>query len=227
CYDALLRVFEAWGQEGIRHIDDVLVSLPWVDPKLDSLGNASRRVALESHSQRCGLPVTVSEGLVPGTFHFDYKLLATPLVSIIIPTKDKLECLEPCLASLFGITVYQNFEVLLIDNGSEDPETFEYYEKVQSHYPGRIRVLSYDAPFNFSAQCNLGATEARCQYLLLLNNDTEVIFANWLERMLATAQQLGLGAVGARLLYPEIGRVQHAGIVLGMSCVIYSVAYHV
>lgn len=227
CYDALLRVFEVWGGEGIRHIDDVLVSLPWVDPKLDGLGNASRRVALESHSQRCGLPVTVSEGLVPGTFHFDYKLLATPLVSIIIPTKDKLECLEPCLASLFGITGYQNFEVLLVDNGSEDPETFEYYEKVQAHYPGRIRVLSYDAPFNFSAQCNLGATEARGEYLLLLNNDTEVIFANWLERLLATAQQPGVGAVGARLLYPEIGRVQHAGIVLGMPGGMYSVADHV
>ncbi|WP_233492917.1 glycosyltransferase [Chromobacterium sp. ATCC 53434] len=227
CYDALLRVYEAGDRGAIGHIDDMLVSLPWVDPKTDSLGNASRRVALESHIARCGLPVTLLDGLVPGTFCYQYQLLASPLVSVIIPNKDKLECLAPCLNSLFGITGYQNFEVLIVDNASEDPETFEYYEQVQASYPGRVQVLSYDAPFNFSAQCNIGARAARGEYLLLLNNDTEVVFPHWLERMLATAQQPGVGAVGARLLYPEIGQVQHAGIVLGMPGGMYSVADHV
>ena len=227
CYDALLRVYENWDRAAIGHVDDVLVSLPWVDPKMDSLGNASRRVALESHISRCGLPATVDDGLVPGTFYYQYQLLASPLVSVVIPSKDKLECLEPCLKTLFDITGYQNFEVLIVDNASQDPETFEFYEKAQARYPGRIRILSYDAPFNFSAQCNLGAREARGEYLLLLNNDTEVVFPHWLERMLATAQQPGVGAVGARLLYPEIGRVQHAGIVLGMPGGMYSVADHI
>ncbi|UTH76710.1 glycosyltransferase [Chromobacterium sp. IIBBL 290-4] len=227
CYDALLRLYEGWDRAAIGHVDDVLVSLPWIDPKWDSLGNAARRVALEDHAKRCGLPVSVSDGLVPATYHYEYQLLAQPLVSVIIPTKDKLECLAPCLNSLFGITRYQNFEVLIVDNGSEDPETFEFYELVQAQYPDRVRILSYNAPFNFSAQCNLGAREARGEYLLLLNNDIEIIFANWLERLLATAQQPGVGAVGARLLYPEIGRVQHAGIVLGMPGGMYSVADHV
>lgn len=227
CYDALLRVYERWDRGAIGHVDDVLVSLPWVDPKSDRLGNASRRVALESHINRCGLPASVDEGLVPGTFYYQYQLLASPLVSVIIPSKDKLECLEPCLAGLFGTTAYQNFEVLIVDNGSEDQETFEFYDRIQASHPGRIRILAYDAPFNFSAQCNLGAREARGEYLLLLNNDTEVVFPHWLERLLATAQQPGVGAVGARLLYPEIGRVQHAGIVLGMPGGMYSVADHI
>ncbi|VEB45135.1 N-glycosyltransferase [Chromobacterium violaceum] len=227
CYDALLRIAEQFGIDRVGHIDTVLVSLPWVDPKYDTLGHASRLVALEGHAQRCGMPVQVSDGLVPGTFHYQYLLAGAPLVSVIIPSKDKLECLTPCLQSLFRITGYQNFEVLIVDNGSEDPETFEFYQEMKAQHPDRIRILSYDAPFNFSAQCNLGAREARGEYLLLLNNDTEVIFPQWLERMLATAQQPGVGAVGARLLYPEVGLVQHAGIVLGMPGGMYSVADHI
>ncbi|OHX12815.1 glycosyl transferase family 2 [Chromobacterium sphagni] len=227
CYDALLRLYEQLGDGCIGHVDDMLISLPWVDPKLDQLGQASRQIALENHAARGGLPVKVGEGLVFGTYHYEYQLLAQPLVSIVIPTRDKLEYLEPCLESLFGLTGYQNFEVLIVDNRSEQPETFEYYQQISARYPGRVQVLDYDAPFNFSAQCNLGARAAHGEYLLLLNNDTEVVLESWLERMLATAQQPGVGAVGARLLYPEVGKVQHAGIVLGMPGGMFSVADHV
>ncbi|MEO9386148.1 glycosyltransferase [Chromobacterium phragmitis] len=225
-YDLTLRLLESYGPSMAAHIDDMLLSLPWVDPEFDHLGHASRQVALENHGQRCGYPVAVRPGLVTGTYHYEYQLQNDSLISIIIPNRDKLEVLEPCIEGLFDKTDYQNFELLVIDNRSEQPETLEYYQDLQQRYPDRVRILPYDAPFNFSAQCNMGVEQSRGEYVLLLNNDTEVVLGNWLTRMLATAQQPGVGAVGARLLYPEIGQVQHAGIVLGMPGALFAVAAH-
>lgn len=225
-YDLLLRLMEQHGPKMAAHVDDMLLSLPWVDPEFDYLGHGSRQVALENHARRCGFPVEVSPGLATGTFHYEYRLQDEPLVSIIIPNRDKLELLEPCVEGLFAKTDYQNFELVIVDNRSEQPETLEYYQSLRQRFPQRVQIVDYDAPFNFSAQCNLGAETARGEYLLLLNNDTEVALGNWLTRLLATAQQPGVGAVGARLLFPEIGLLQHAGIVLGLPGGLFSVAAH-
>ncbi|WP_176219502.1 glycosyltransferase [Chromobacterium haemolyticum] len=226
-FDALLRLFELQGSHVIGHVDDMLLSLPWRHPDQQPLCLASCQVALEEHAKRCDQSASVGPGLVDGSFHFEYQVQGSPLVSIIIPTRDKLEYLEPCIDSVLQRTAYQHFELIIVDNRSEQPETQEYYQALQASYPGRVQIVAYDQPFNFSAQCNLGAAHARGDYLLLLNNDTELALESWLERMLATAQQPGVGVVGARLLYPEVGQIQHAGIVLGLPGGMHSVADHV
>ncbi len=226
-YDALLRLLALEGVASIGHVDDMLISLPWSSRDIGPLEQAARLVALQNHATGLTPAAEVSEGMAPGTFHFNYQVAGQPLVSVIVPTRDKLEYLEPCVDSLFEKTAYPHFELLIVDNRSEQPETAEYYQLLQQRFPGRVKVLSYDAPFNFSAQCNLAAHHAAGEFLLLLNNDTEVIFANWLERMLATAQQPDVGAVGARLIYPEVGKIQHAGIVLGLPGGMFSIADHV
>lgn len=225
-YDLLLRLVENFPCEAVGHVDDVLLSHPWERDNGGEVRLASQQVALESHAKRCGFPVKIGPGLAKGTFHYEYQLLQPALVSVVIPNRDKLEYLEPCVESLFGKTAYQNFELIIVDNRSEQPETREYYQEIMAQWPDRVRVLDYDAPFNFSAQCNLGAQAARGDYILLLNNDTEIVQPQWLERMLACAQQPGVGVVGARLLFPGAMRVQHAGIVLGMPGGLYSVAGH-
>ncbi|WP_256870340.1 glycosyltransferase [Chromobacterium haemolyticum] len=226
-YDALLRVFEQKGARSIGHIDDMLVSFPYTKANNSPVAIASRKVALENHARRLDLLVDVDDGYVHGTHHFNIRLQESPLVSVVIPTRDKLEFLEPCVESLFEKTAYQNFELLIVDNRSEQPETAEYYQLLAEKYPGRVKIVEYNAPFNFSAQCNLGVAHAAGDYILLLNNDTEVILGSWLERLLASALQEGVGAVGARLLYPEVGQIQHAGIVLGLPGGMRSVADHV
>lgn len=226
-YDLMLRLIEQVPCSQVGHIDDILLSSPWEGGRDHSVGLAARQVALENHAKRCGFPVRVGPGLVDGTFHYEYQILQRSLVSIVIPNKDKLEYLEPCIESLFAKTEYDNFELIIVENRSELPETFDYYQKIQEVWPERVRIINYDAPFNFSAQCNLGVSIARGDYVLLLNNDTEIVQAQWLERMLATAQQPGVGAVGARLMFPGALTVQHAGIVLGMPGGLFSAADHV
>lgn len=226
-YDVLLRLMGTNDANTVVHIDDMLLSLPWQQAANRPLAAASRLVALQDHASIHGINAEVTEGLVPGTYHFEYKLSGNPSLSVIIPTKDKLEFLVPCVDSLFNKTGYQNFELILVDNQSEDEESHEYYASLLQRYPGRVKLIEYNQSFNFSEQCNRGVEAACGEYILLLNNDTEIIFDNWLDRMLATAQQPGVGAVGARLLYPEVGKIQHAGILLGVPGTMHAVADHV
>ncbi|VAW76500.1 Glycosyl transferase, group 2 family, partial [hydrothermal vent metagenome] len=151
----------------------------------------------------------------PGVFYVEYQHDATPFVSIIIPTKDKLEILEPCVSSLLEKTRYQHFEVIVVDNNSSKPETLEYFDKIQRD-DSRVSVIKYPEPYNYSAINNLAAKQAKGDYLVLLNNDTAVIKEDWLERMLSLGQREDVGIVGARLLYPD-ATIQHAGVVVGMT----------
>jgi GT2 family glycosyltransferase len=130
------------------------------------------------------------------------------LVSIIIPFKDRLELLRGCLRSLRRST-YRQREILLVDNGSTRPATQRFLERVDGR--GMLSVLSCPGPFNFSRLCNQGARAATGDYLLFLNNDTEVLTADWVERMLRVAVLPEVGVVGATLLYPD-GTLQHAGL---------------
>ena len=136
-----------------------------------------------------------------------------PLVSLVIPTRDHASFLRRCLDSIFAITSYRNFEVIVVDNGSREPETIDYLSDLRSTH--RARVLRVDAPFNYSRLNNLAASEAHGEYLALLNNDLEVVSADWLGEMLSHAARPEIGAVGARLRYPD-GRIQHGGVILGM-----------
>lgn len=226
-WNHLLRLAENYGLGVVHHLDEVLFHLPAQPAGMRHEREAARQVALENHLQRLGIAATVSSGYVDNTLHVDYQLSGTPLVSIIIPTRDKLEYLQPCVESLFANTTYPHFELLIVDNQSVDPDTLDFYTSLQQDYPGRVRIIEYPQAFNFSAQCNSGVAAAQGEYVLLLNNDTEIIQPEWLERMLGIAQRPEVGAVGPRLVYPEIGRIQHAGIVLGLPAGMLSVADHV
>ena len=134
-------------------------------------------------------------------------------VSILIPNKDHREDLKRCVDSIREKTTWPNWEILVIENNSTEEETFRYYEELKAD--PRIRVISREGAFNFSALNNLGAREAKGEQILLLNNDTEVISPDWIQEMLMYAQRQDVGAVGAKLYYPD-GTIQHAGIGIGI-----------
>ncbi len=215
-YDALLRIFDQEGGfSSIGHIAEPLVHLPFSQTE-HPLAQASRQVAVEAHLARRKVPGQVEQGLLPGTLRVAYPLERTPLVSIIIPNRDSVWYLRPCLETLFQKTDYTHYEVIIVDNQTEDPDTLAYYDELAATHSERVRIVHYDRPFNFSAQCNLGVEAAQGELILLLNNDTEIIQANWLSRMVAHALRPEVGIVGARLVYPETGKVQHAGVILGL-----------
>ena len=153
--------------------------------------------------------VSVGAGLQPS---FAIPLPA-PRVSVIIPTRNGLDVLKPCLVSLLDTTDYPDLDVLVVDNGSDDPETLAYLARLQAL--GRIRVLKDSSPFNYSALNNRAVEQASGEWICLMNNDIEVISPDWLAQMLAYGQRPGVGAVGARLLYPD-RRIQHGGVLLGV-----------
>lgn len=136
-----------------------------------------------------------------------------PLVSILIPTRDALDLLRPCVMGVLQKTDYTNIEILIIDNGSEDGDTLQWLRQLVEDEP-RVRVLRDDSPFNYAALNNRAAEEARGELLLLLNNDVEVIDKDWLQVMVYHALREDIACVGGMLLYAD-GRVQHAGIQLG------------
>src|SRR6185312_5701379 len=129
---------------------------------------------------------------------------------IIIPTRDGVRFLRRCLRSIEEKTTYPNYEILIVDNGSVEAETLDYFRTL------RHRVLPFEEPFNFSRLNNFAAKQARGGYLVLLNNDTEVVAGEWLPSMLELCQLEGIGIVGAKLYYPD-RTIQHAGVVLGLS----------
>ena len=136
-----------------------------------------------------------------------------PRVSVIIPTRNGLEVLDPCLRSLLDQTDYPNLEVVVVDNGSDDPATLAFLDDLEA--AGRIHVLVDSSPFNYSALNNKAVEQATGDWICLMNNDIEVVQSEWLIQMLAYAQRPGVGAVGARLLYPD-RCIQHGGVLLGI-----------
>lgn len=147
-------------------------------------------------------------------FKIRYKLEGTPLISILIPNKDHSKDLERCVNSILEKSTYSNYEIIIIENNSTEEETFKTYEALKETSP-KITVVTYEGEFNYSAVNNYGAQFVKGDYVLLLNNDTEVITVNWLEEMLMYAQRSDVGAVGAKLLYPD-KTIQHAGVVIGL-----------
>lgn len=214
-YDVTLRLLDAFGEGAIGHVADVLVHLPRAHAA--SANEEAARLAVAMHLERRGVKATVEAGYAAGTHRVIYARQWDPLVTIIIPNRDKYEFLQPCVESLLEKTAYPHYEILIVDNRSTDPDVLDYYGQLQARYPERIRILRYDAEFNFSAMNNLAAREARGEYLLLLNNDTQIVQAEWLERLLQHGQRPEVGVVGARCVYPETGKLQHAGVVLGLT----------
>lgn len=150
----------------------------------------------------------------PGNYIVRYEIKEHDLVSVIIPTKDKADLLDRCLTSIFEKTTYPNYEVILIDNNSIEPETAEVIQKWQAQ-SNRFQCNRLDIPFNYSRLNNFAVQQSKGKYLLFLNNDIEVITPNWMTAMVEQAQRRSIGAVGALLLYPD-DTIQHAGVVLGI-----------
>jgi len=155
----------------------------------------------------------ISEGFRRGTdYRIIYKIDNKPNVSIIIPTKDNVNILRKCINSIIDNTLYYNYEIILVDNRSINEETFNYYEELDEDF---IKILKFDEEFNYSRMNNFAVSHCSNEYILFLNNDIEVITGQWLVSMLEHAQRDGVGAVGAKLLYPD-GTVQHAGVIIGL-----------
>ena len=147
-----------------------------------------------------------------GFYTIRYKIKEFKKVSILIPAKNKPELLRQCVDSIFSKSTYKNFEVIVIDNGSTDKGFMELVAAYENKFPGQFKSYVHDIPFNFSKLINFGASKAQGDYLLLLNNDTEVITPDWIEAMVEQAQRDSIGVVGAKLLFPD-ETIQHAGIV--------------
>ncbi len=147
-------------------------------------------------------------------FKISYEITGNPKISIVIANKDHREDLERCITSILEKSTYDHFEIIIVENNSTTQEIFTYYREIQKK-DERIRVLTYEGAFNYSKVNNLGAKAAEGEYILLLNNDTQVITVNWLEELLMYAQREDVGAVGAKLYYPN-KTIQHAGVVIGL-----------
>ncbi|NJO42794.1 MAG: glycosyltransferase family 2 protein [Cyanobacteria bacterium RU_5_0] len=151
----------------------------------------------------------------PGIYIVRYQITDYKRVSIIIPTHNLSQILEACLRSIFDKTTYPNYEVILIDNGSDEIETLQVIQNWQTIEPKRFRCYPFNIPFNYAKLNNFAVTQAQGDYLLFLNNDVAVITSDWLEAMVEQVQRKAIGAVGSLLLYPD-DTVQHAGVILGV-----------
>lgn len=170
--------------------------------------------AIKAHYDRMGIAVdSVEKGVDYGIYHTRFHLDEEPLVSVIIPNKDHRADLDLCLTSLLDKGTYRNLEVIVVENNSTEPETFDYYEELQEKRKN-VRVVTWKREFNFSAINNYGVTFAHGEYLLFLNNDVEVIEPDVIREMLGYARRDDVGIVGARLLYQD-DTIQHAGVVIG------------
>ncbi len=146
-------------------------------------------------------------------FRIKYEILGNPKISIIIPNKDHLDDLKRCITSITEKSTYDNYEIIVVENNSVTDEIFAYYEELKKNPD--IHIVTYEGDFNYSAINNLGERHATGEYVLLLNNDTQVITLDWMEELLMYAQRSDVGAVGAKLYY-EDNTIQHAGVVLGL-----------
>lgn len=172
--------------------------------------------AVNDHLKRIGLKGTVLNSVVPSMYRLRYDIPANDLVSIVICTKDHIADLKKCVDSILEKTTYPNYEILIVENNSTEPETFAFYKELEAD--PRIRVVTWESPnheFNYSAINNYGAAQANGKYILLLNNDTEVISPDWLQEMVMYVQRGDVGAAGAKLYYPD-NTIQHAGIGIGL-----------
>jgi GT2 family glycosyltransferase len=142
-----------------------------------------------------------------------YPLTTQALVSIIIPNKNHRGDLEKCVRSIFERTTYPNYEIVIVDNGSDEEDLLQYYETLRAD--PRVKLCSLDIPFNYSALNNYAIQYAGGEYYLLLNNDIEIITPSWIEEMLMYVQRDDVAAAGAKLYYPD-GTVQHAGVIIGL-----------
>ncbi|MDW8336503.1 MAG: glycosyltransferase [Tepidimonas sp.] len=208
----------AEGLQRVQHVDAVLVRARAGSDHLfstDSQAWQTMAHVLHEHAQQRGLALEVLAGPVPGTLWYRLPVDGEPLVSIIVPTRNRLDLIGRCVERLLACTDYPNYELIVIDHDSDEPQTRQFLEGLAQVNPGRIRVLPYHGPFNWSDMNNRAVEVARGDCVLFLNNDVYPLQSQWLRHMLGQLQRSGVGAVGAKLV-TEDGRLQHAGVILGL-----------
>lgn len=219
-WDLTLRVAERLEPGEIGHVPKVLYHWRMIEgstalaPGEKSYAHLAAMRAIQAHLDRTGSGAKVCE--MPGYsgyYRIAHKLPSpAPLASLLIPTRDRVDLLKQCVDSVIDKTEYPNYEILILDNGSVEPETLDYFAQIEEN--SRVRVLRYDHPFNYSAINNFGAAHANGEVIGLLNNDIEVISSGWLREMVSHACRPDIGVVGAMLYYPN-DTIQHAGVFLG------------
>lgn len=218
-YDFILRCVEK--TERIVHIPRVLyhwrahMDSTASNPDSKEYAYLAGQRAIEAHYQRLGIQAEV-ERITHEAYRTHYKLTEEPRVSVIIPNKDHVKDLECCISSMVEKTAYKNIEYLIVENNSEEAETFLCYERIKEKYKEKeIKILHWESGFNYSLINNFAVAQATGDYLLFLNNDTEMINKDCIEEMVTFCMREGTGAVGARLFYPD-GDIQHAGVIVGL-----------
>jgi GT2 family glycosyltransferase len=225
-YDLILRATER--AKRVVHIPQVLyhwrthAASTAFDPKAKMYAYEAAQRALAEHLQRRGTPGAVDFGQTYGIYSIRYELPSRPLVSIVIPNRDQAGLLRRCVESV-GRSTYSNYELVILENGSREAATRAYYAELQRR--PNVRLLTWEPPFNYAAANNFAAKHAAGVVLLFLNNDIEALSADWLERMLSHALRSDVGAVGAKLYYPD-GTIQHAGVVVGLGGVAGHMHHH-
>jgi GT2 family glycosyltransferase len=215
-YDFILRCTEH--TKKIAHLSRVLYHvrvLNTADKECLSFDPAAEVAALNEHYARIGLNAKAACSDIAGCYVSTYTLAKNPLVSVLIPNKDHTDDLDVCLRSLLDGCTYSNLEVIVIENNSTESETFAYYKALSDRYP-QVKVITWESGgvFNYSAINNYGFAESHGDYILLLNNDVEVITPNLIESLLGYCMRPEVGIVGARLLFDD-DTVQHAGVLVG------------
>lgn len=216
-YDMILRLTEK--AKVIVHIPKIIYF--WRAHAASVASNVSAKTycmdaakkALDEHLKRVGLVGKAVDASIPSVYKIQYEIMEEALISILIPNKDFTEDLSKCINSILEKSTYTNYEIIVIENNSELEETFEYYKEIEKN--PKVRVVYWKDKFNYSAINNFGFSYAKGEYILLLNNDMEVITPDWMQEMLMFAQRTDVGAVGAKLYYPD-DTVQHAGVILGI-----------
>lgn len=179
---------------------------------------ANHAAMLTAFWRRQGYDAQVTQAQ-DGTFRASWPIARRPLVSIIIPNKNRSDLLKCCTDGLLNGTSYDRIEIIVVDNASDEPEIQSLYDELRNR---SVKIVRFDEPFNYSRACNLGAAEANGEFLLFLNNDIEIVDPDWLDHLVREACRPGVGVVGAKLLYPD-GHIQHAGVALG----VFTLAAHI
>ncbi len=224
-YDIIIRMAEI--AKNIKHIPKILYH--WRVHELSTAKDAAAKPyafeagipVLQDHLKRVGLEGEVSHGATLGTYKIDYKVKGNPKVTILIPNRNEAKTLKVCIDSILEKTTYENYEIVIIENNSTEQSIFDYYKKLEENE--KIKILYYsEKQFNYSKIINYGVKNTNGEYIIQLNNDTELITPDWLEKMVGMNQREDVGAVGVKLYYPD-GTIQHAGTIIG----VYGVAGHV
>lgn len=220
-FDLVLRFTEKTTAERIAHIPQILYywrilpSSTAADQSTKSYAFDAGLKAVQDAIKRRGLKAEVTHAAGNGLYDVNYSVLNEEMVSVIIPTRNGYDDVKRCVDSIIAKTTYPNYEIIIADNGSDQPEMQELYSNYKKQLNDRFVVESIDIPFNYSRINNLAANKANGKYLLFLNNDTEVITPEWMTKMVSFAQFERIGCVGAKLYYPN-NTIQHAGVILGM-----------